>query len=80
MENELKKYKTKIKECNKSQSELNLAFKSDLEESIIGWSGKKIVGSLFTHWLLSRPIKETLEENNFLFIITRRKLKAKSFR
>jgi hypothetical protein len=67
MENKLEEYKTKIKDCNQAQSELNLAFKSDLEQSIIDWNGKNIVGSIFSHWFLSRPIKKALEENELSY-------------
>jgi hypothetical protein len=67
MENKLKEYKIKIKDCHQSQSELNLALKSDLEQSILDWNGKNIVGSLFSHWFLSRPIKKALEENELSY-------------
>jgi hypothetical protein len=63
MQNKLDEYKAKIKDCNQAQTDINLAFKTDLEESILNWDGKNIVGSLFSHWFLSRPIKKALEEN-----------------
>lgn len=67
MKNKLNEYKTKIKDYNQAQSELNLALKTDLEESILNWDGKKIVGNLFSHWLLSRPIKKALKENKLSY-------------
>jgi hypothetical protein len=67
MKNKLHEYKTKIKDCNQAQSELNLAFKTDLEESILNWDEKNIVSSLFSHWFLSRPIKKALEENELSY-------------
>ncbi len=77
MTNKLAVYRSKIKHCNQLQSEIDLAVKSKLEQSILHWDGKNFAKTLLTHWFLSKPITKALNENKRSYKKERHKIKQR---